>query len=460
MTAPTARPAAPPTCGSLFSGGRGADVGLRAAGFVSAWTVERDPAIDAVGAANVPAGRSYVADVGDVDPRRLEPVDLLWASPPCQGASVARSPHLPRHADADAGDLLVPYLSALGPRAFVLENVPRYRREPSFARIVAALHDLGYMTHATIVNCADFGVPQTRRRLILRAVRGGLVPHLPPPVPWTGWYRAIEDLIPSLPESAFAPWQLARLPALIDDSTLFVAQESTDHKGGSYGTPGRAAGKPAHCLTGRSPGWYKAFLLMTANCQLAHPTGTGVLPPDTPANTVAAGRATPRAFLVSNAATEYGDGIAPAEDPAWSVTAQTAGRARAFIVSGQSVNGGPPSIREAGEPCATVGTNADRSRAFIVGGQYQTPNGTGRVPQHRPADAPIWTVTANEHGDTRAWLAQGRVVAMTPRALARFMAFPDTYTLPERRSLAGTVLGNAVPPLLAQRIGEGLLACL
>jgi DNA (cytosine-5)-methyltransferase 1 len=388
MTAPTARPAAPPTCGSLFSGGRGADVGLRAAGFVSAWTVERDPAIDAVGAANVPAGRSYVADVGDVDPRRLEPVDLLWASPPCQGASVARSPHLPRHADADAGDLLVPYLSALGPRAFVLENVPRYRREPSFARIVAALHDLGYMTHATIVNCADFGVPQTRRRLILRAVRGGLVPHLPPPVPWTGWYRAIEDLIPSLPESAFAPWQLARLPALIDDSTLFVAQESTDHKGGSYGTPGRAAGKPAHCLTGRSPGWYKAFLLMTANCQLAHPTGTGVLPPDTPANTVAAGRATPR--------------------------------------------------------------------AFIVGGQYQTPNGTDRVPQHRLAGEPLWTVTANEHGDTRAWLARGRVVAMSPRALARFQSVPDAYELPASRGLAGTVIGNMVPPLLSQRIGEGL----
>jgi hypothetical protein len=283
-------------------------------------------------------------------------------------------------------------------------------------------------------------------------VRGGLVPHLPPPVPWTGWYRAIEDLIPDLPASAFAPWQLARLPAMVPPA---LAPYFNDR------SPARAAEEPSFTVAAdRAIGSVKAFLLMTANCQLAHPTGTGVLPPDAPANTVAAGRATPRAFLVSNAATEYGDGIAPAEDPAWSVTAQTAGRARAFIVSGQSVNGGPPSIREAGEPCATVGTNADRSRAFIVGGQYQTPNGTGRVPQHRPADAPIWTVTANEHGDTRAWLAQGRVVAMTPRALARFMAFPDTYTLPERRSLAGTVLGNAVPPLLAQRIGEGLLACL
>jgi hypothetical protein len=28
---------------------------------------------------------------------------------------------------------------------------------------------------------------------------------------WVGWYEAIEDLIPSLPESSFAPWQLKRL---------------------------------------------------------------------------------------------------------------------------------------------------------------------------------------------------------------------------------------------------------
>jgi site-specific DNA-cytosine methylase len=54
----------------------------------------------------------------------------------------------------------------------------------------------------------------------------------------------------------------------------------------------------------------------------------------------------------------------------------------------------------------------------------------------------------------RAWLSQGRVVRMTPRALARFQAFPDTYALPDGAALACRVIGNAVPPLLMQRIGD------
>lgn len=63
------------------------------------------------------------------------------------------------------------------------------------------------------MNSADYGVAQTRRRLIIRATLNGLLPPLPTPTPWVGWYEAIEDLIPSLPPSQFAQWQLDRLPA-------------------------------------------------------------------------------------------------------------------------------------------------------------------------------------------------------------------------------------------------------
>jgi hypothetical protein len=55
---------------------------------------------------------------------------------------------------------------------------------------------LGYWLHVDVLNAADFGVPQTRRRLVVRAVRGGFVPHLPPKIAWRGWYDAIADLIP------------------------------------------------------------------------------------------------------------------------------------------------------------------------------------------------------------------------------------------------------------------------
>ncbi len=71
---------------------------------------------------------------------------------------------------------------------------------------------------------------------------------------------------------------------------------------------------------------------------------------------------------------------------------------------------------------------------------------------------PWFTVTTggSKH-PVRAWLQCGRVVAMTPRALARFQSFPDTYVLPEKKSLASFGIGNAVSPLAYQRIIEGLL---
>jgi DNA (cytosine-5)-methyltransferase 1 len=46
---------------------------------------------------------------------------------------------------------------------------------------------------------------------------------------------------------------------------------------------------------------------------------------------------------------------------------------------------------------------------------------------------------------------------MTPRALARFQSVPDTYILPDKRTLAAKVIGNMVPPLLMQRIAENMM---
>jgi site-specific DNA-cytosine methylase len=57
-------------------------------------------------------------------------------------------------------------------------------------------------------------------------------------------------------------------------------------------------------------------------------------------------------------------------------------------------------------------------------------------------------------GPPRAWLEHGRVVQMTPRALARFQSAPDTYQLPQSNKLACRVIGNGVPSLLAQRVAE------
>ena len=74
----------------------------------------------------------------------------------------------------------------------------------------------------------------------------------------------------------------------------------------------------------------------------------------------------------------------------------------------------------------------------------------------RRATEPAGTVIATTHTG-RAWLDQGRVVRMTPRALARFQSVPDSYQLPDSNTLACRIIGNGVACLVAQAVTESLL---
>jgi DNA (cytosine-5)-methyltransferase 1 len=199
-----------PSFASLFGGFRGVDIGAQAAGYELAWSLEYDPALAEVGA-QLP-GKVHVLDVLDADPRRFERVDVLHASPPCPNFSVAKTGRGETAQDRALAAKVAEFVTVLRPRVFTLENVYAYRLSESWASIENALHAAGYWLHLAHANAADFAVPQTRRRMIVRAVLGGWVPHLPEPEPWVGWYQAIEDLIPTLPESKFAKWQLDRLP--------------------------------------------------------------------------------------------------------------------------------------------------------------------------------------------------------------------------------------------------------
>lgn len=400
------------TIGTMLSGGEGVGVGARAAGLRHLWGVEADARIAGVAQAN--GFNAIVARIQDVDPSTLEVPDVLHASPECQRASQARQADeggRESGADMDIGASVCHYLNVLRPRIFTLENVWGYRNFTAFEGICATLNSLGYFYHYANVNAADFGVPQTRRRLILRAVRGGLLPELPAPEPWVGWYEAIEDLIPGLPESQFAPWQLARLPETMGQNTL-LSNHFGDPQGSIVNTCPEQ--EPAHTVSALNP-----F----------------------------------RAFILSNAATEWGDGLRVEAEPAHSITGESNGRTRAFIVHGTNANG--ITVNAQGDPAAcvvaTLHSKAVMPRAFIVSDQS---GNAGEGTQIRTADEPATTMRAGRTGGAlcRIWLSQGRVVKMTPRCLARFQSFPDSYVLPGNNALACRVIGNAVPPLMYQKI--------
>jgi DNA (cytosine-5)-methyltransferase 1 len=225
---------------SLFSGGGGADIGAAMAQFQPIWGIELDPDIASVFAANL-GHQPIVKSVAEVNPNSLDRPDVLWA-PPCQEWSVARSKSLPKRVDADIGYAIIPFLKTLQPKTFILENVEAYRKARVFHAIVNVLHQLGYWTTWSVLNAADWGVPQTRRRLILRAVKDGFVPPLQPVQKWCGWYEAIADLIPTLPESQFAPWQLERMPSLARTSLV-------DGRNTIRDCTVRADGEPSPCVT-------------------------------------------------------------------------------------------------------------------------------------------------------------------------------------------------------------------
>lgn len=104
--------------------------------------------------------------------------DLIIGGPPCQGFSP-----LGRDRDdesrAQLNELWQHYLRAVRtvqPKAFVIENVPEFQKSSQFARLLdlMAMDEVfkQYAFNYGVLNAADYGVPQSRRRGILIAVKG------------------------------------------------------------------------------------------------------------------------------------------------------------------------------------------------------------------------------------------------------------------------------------------------
>jgi DNA (cytosine-5)-methyltransferase 1 len=86
----------------------------------------------------------------------------------------------------------------LQPNIVVMENVPELARESVFADFVKSLRKFGYAVNYGLVYCPDYGVPQTRKRLILLASRfGELLLIKPTHTPEN--YRTVRDVIGGLP---------------------------------------------------------------------------------------------------------------------------------------------------------------------------------------------------------------------------------------------------------------------
>ncbi len=179
----------------LFAGVGGFRIGLERAsdknsGYITVWNNQWEPATK-----KQHASETYIArfgkeghsnvDIAKVSASEIPNHDLLVGGFPCQDYSVARNLGQAGGIAGKKGILwweIHRILKEKGddaPSYLMLENVDRLIKSPAsrrgrdFAMILSSLNDLGYVVEWRIINAADYGMPQRRRRIFILGYKKG-----------------------------------------------------------------------------------------------------------------------------------------------------------------------------------------------------------------------------------------------------------------------------------------------
>jgi DNA (cytosine-5)-methyltransferase 1 len=169
----------------LFAGAGGLALGLEQSGFSTRALVEMDEFCCQTLRQNAsryfPKARVLKKDITklavsdflrtvELSPSEIE---LVAAGPPCQSFSISKIPKGGR-SSRDPRDRLpfhfVRFVRRIRPRMFVFENVPGLLSKSKgrvFNELVRSLRSLGYNVNYDVLNAADYGVPQIRKRLFV-----------------------------------------------------------------------------------------------------------------------------------------------------------------------------------------------------------------------------------------------------------------------------------------------------
>lgn len=154
----------------LFAGAGGFSTGAAMAGARVVWAANHWPTAVQWHAANHPETVHACQDLQQADFREAPAHDILLASPACQGHSRARGAEKPHHdALRSTAWAVVTCAEVHRPTAAVIENVPEFAEWALYPAWCAAMHALGYALAPMVIDAADHGVPQHRRRLFVVA---------------------------------------------------------------------------------------------------------------------------------------------------------------------------------------------------------------------------------------------------------------------------------------------------
>ncbi len=175
------------TAVDLFCGCGGLTLGLKRAGFQILGAIDNDPPSIEVYTENHPEVHVWEKDIRNLTGTSLKrtlrlrkgELDLLAGCPPCQGFSTLRTLNGSRKIQDPRNDLLAEFqrfVEELRPRAVMMENVPGLADDERFSSFIREMRKMGYLGEHRVLNAADYGVPQRRRRLIYLAGLGVEIP--------------------------------------------------------------------------------------------------------------------------------------------------------------------------------------------------------------------------------------------------------------------------------------------
>lgn len=153
------------------------DLGFEQAGFRVVWANEFDPAVQATYERNHPHTQFMLKDINNLHPDDIPDCDGFIGGPPCQSWSIAGQQ---KGLEDKRGILFNTYIELIRikrPKFFLIENVKGLLDEifqPIFQMFLNKLTEIGYKVKWTLLDAANFRVPQNRERVFIIGFRNDI----------------------------------------------------------------------------------------------------------------------------------------------------------------------------------------------------------------------------------------------------------------------------------------------